>query len=84
MEKNLNLFSMRIKEWYAWHFPELSKIVPDNKTYVRCVIRIQDKDKLDEADLGALEEIIGSGDIAKDVLENSRHSVGQPNNDVDM
>ena len=37
MEKNLNLFCMRIKEWYAWHFPELSKIIPDNRTYVRCV-----------------------------------------------
>lgn len=64
MEKNLNLFTMRIKEWYAWHFPELSKIVPDNKTYVQCVLMIQDKAKLDEENLESLEELIKSGDLA--------------------
>ncbi len=64
MEKNLNLFSMRIKEWYAWHFPELSKIVPDNKTYVQCVILIRDKDQLQEEHLEQLEDLTKSGDIA--------------------
>lgn len=28
---------MRIKEWFAWHFPELTKIVTDNEVYVRIV-----------------------------------------------
>lgn len=37
MDKNLNTFSMRIKEWYSWHFPELAKIVTDNYTYVKLV-----------------------------------------------
>jgi len=41
MEKNLNTFTMRIKEWYAWHFPELTKMVPDNQTYVQLVKFIQ-------------------------------------------
>ena len=35
MEKNLNTFAMRTKEWYGWHFPELSKIVTENEAYVR-------------------------------------------------
>jgi RNA processing factor Prp31 len=21
---------MRVKEWYAWHFPELGKVITDN------------------------------------------------------
>jgi nucleolar protein 56 len=37
LDKNLNTFSMRIKEWFSWHFPELAKIVTDNYTYVRIV-----------------------------------------------
>jgi len=41
IEKNLNLFSMRVKEWYSWHFPELVKIVSDNKTYVQLVALLQ-------------------------------------------
>ena len=41
IEKNLNQFSMRIKEWYSWHFPELVKIVSDNRVYVKLVSLIQ-------------------------------------------
>ena len=41
IEKNLNQFSMRIKEWYSWHFPELVKIVSDNRVYVKLVSFIQ-------------------------------------------
>ena len=37
MEKNLNTFSMRLKESYGWHFPELAKLLPDSETYARFV-----------------------------------------------
>lgn len=30
LTKDINTFIMRLKEWYSWHFPELSKIVTDN------------------------------------------------------
>ena len=30
LDKDINTFSMRVKEWYGWHFPELTKIVGDN------------------------------------------------------
>jgi len=30
LDKDINLFCMRLKEWYSWHFPELIKIVNDN------------------------------------------------------
>lgn len=30
LDKDINLFCMRLKEWYAWHFPELTKVVNDN------------------------------------------------------
>lgn len=31
---------MRCKEWYGWHFPELSKIVVDNISYVKTILEI--------------------------------------------
>ena len=37
MDKNLNTFSMRLKESYGWHFPELSKLVSDNESYAKLV-----------------------------------------------
>jgi len=33
LDKELNNYAMRLKEWYSWHFPELAKIVTDNITY---------------------------------------------------
>jgi hypothetical protein len=30
LDKDINTFAMRVREWYSWHFPELVKIVPDN------------------------------------------------------
>ena len=37
MQKNLNTFSMRIKESYGWHFPELEEIIKDNEKYIKAV-----------------------------------------------
>lgn len=41
LDKDINTFSMRIKEWYGWHFPELVKIASDNYKYSRCVKAIK-------------------------------------------
>merc|ERR1719174_1707926 len=37
LDKELNTYAMRLKEWYGWHFPELGKIVPDNMMYAKVV-----------------------------------------------
>merc|ERR1719159_1593021 len=37
LDKELNNFAMRLREWYGWHFPELGKIVTDNVTYAKTV-----------------------------------------------
>ena len=37
LDKDVNTFAMRIKEWYSWHYPELARIITDNVIYVRLV-----------------------------------------------
>lgn len=37
LDKELNTYAMRVREWYGWHFPELSKIVQDNIQYAKVV-----------------------------------------------
>ena len=41
LDKDVNTFVMRVREWYSWHFPELVRIVPDNYQYARCALAIQ-------------------------------------------
>ncbi|KAI3738629.1 hypothetical protein L2E82_28673 [Cichorium intybus] len=37
LDKELNTYAMRVREWYGWHFPELAKIVSDNILYAKAV-----------------------------------------------
>ena len=37
LDSDLNFFSMLCKEWYAWHFPELCKIVQDSYLFALVV-----------------------------------------------
>jgi len=37
LDKELNTYAMRVREWYGWHFPEMTKIVADNIEYAKCV-----------------------------------------------
>jgi nucleolar protein 58 len=37
LDKELNTYSMRVREWYGWHFPEMGKIVTDNLMYAKTV-----------------------------------------------
>lgn len=49
LDKDINLFGMRIREWYSYHFPELFKCVPDQYKYIRCASAIMDRKSLDES-----------------------------------
>jgi len=37
LDKELNTYTMRVKEWYGWHFPEMGKIVTENLAYARVI-----------------------------------------------
>lgn len=48
MEKDLNEMTMRLKESYGWHFPELTKLIDDNFTYVKTVKAILNRDTFED------------------------------------
>ncbi|KAI9904619.1 hypothetical protein N3K66_001148 [Trichothecium roseum] len=51
MDKELNVYAMRTKEWYGWHFPELAKVLNDNLAYARVVLAAGTRTNLTETDL---------------------------------
>jgi nucleolar protein 56 len=59
LDKDVNTFVMRVREWYSWHFPELVRIVPDNYTYARLALAIQEKGSLNDERKEELAEIAG-------------------------
>jgi len=76
LDKDINTFSMRVKEWYSWHYPELAKIVTDNNIYVRVAHLIGNRDST-EVTVQEVEEIVGDADIAEKVIESAKNSMGQ-------
>ncbi|KAH8670432.1 hypothetical protein BGZ60DRAFT_527902 [Tricladium varicosporioides] len=40
LDKELNTYAMRVKEWYGWHFPEMGKIVNDNLAYAKIILKV--------------------------------------------
>jgi len=36
----VNVYAMRTKEWYGWHFPEMAKVINDNLHYAKCILKM--------------------------------------------
>ncbi|SMN22067.1 similar to Saccharomyces cerevisiae YOR310C NOP58 Protein involved in pre-rRNA processing, 18S rRNA synthesis, and snoRNA synthesis [Maudiozyma saulgeensis] len=59
LDKELNTYAMRCKEWYGWHFPELAKIVTDSVAYARLILTMGVRSKAADTDMSEIlpEEI---------------------------
>ncbi|CAH7685224.1 hypothetical protein PPACK8108_LOCUS19711 [Phakopsora pachyrhizi] len=85
LDKDVNTFAMRVREWYGWHFPELVKIVPDTHLYARLVKLVGEKSKLTDESLEAITETVGGNEVlAKNILDASRSSMGTDLSPVDL
>ena len=69
LDKELNTYAMRVKEWYGWHFPEMARIINDNVAYARVVLTMGMRTSAANTDLtGVLpEEIEGAVKAAAEV-----------------
>jgi nucleolar protein 56 len=46
LDKTINLFMSRIREWYGIHFPEFDRLLDKHETYARLAFRFGSKDNL--------------------------------------
>jgi len=84
LDKDLNTFSMRINEWYSWHFPELKAIVTDHHKFALCTKLIKDKKNMTEETVAQLEEILEDADAAKQIFAAAKMSMGTDISPIDM
>jgi len=84
IDKDVNTFAMRIREWYSYHFPELIKVVPDNYTYAKVAKYVGNRKRLSEDNLGDLEELVMDSAKAQAILDTSRSSMGMDISDIDL
>jgi len=85
LDKDVNTFAMRIREWYSYHFPELIKIVPENALYARVVKLIKNRKEVNqEAHFEKLEQILMDSARAQAVIDASKSSMGMDISPIDL
>lgn len=84
LDKDVNTFSMRIREWYGYHFPELVKIVNDNNLYAQLARAIGRRGTLNDESIPMLEAIVADTTKAQQIVEAARHSMGMDISDIDL
>ncbi|KAG9615176.1 Nop domain-containing protein, partial [Aureobasidium melanogenum] len=69
LDKELNTYAMRVKEWYGWHFPEMAKIINDNLAFARVILAMGVRTNAATTDLSDVlpEEIEGAVKAAAEV-----------------
>lgn len=80
LDKELNNYIMRCREWYGWHFPELGKIIVDNTLFVKVVKLMGTRDNAAKTDLS---DILPE-DLEEKVKEAAEISMGTEISDDDI
>ncbi len=72
LDKQVNMFYTRCREWYGLHFPELADLVDDLEDYMRIVAELGSRKNFDEEKLA---KIVGSKK-AEEIMKKAESSVG--------
>ncbi|XP_075492986.1 putative nucleolar protein 5-2 [Primulina tabacum] len=80
LDKELNTYAMRVREWYGWHFPELAKIVQDNILYAKAVKLMGNRTNAAKLDFS---EILAE-EVEAELKEAAMISMGTEVSDLDL
>jgi len=81
IDKTVNLYVARLREWYSIHFPELNDLVKDHENYVKIVAELGDRSKITKE---ALVELGFSEEKAEKIAEAAANSIGADLSEFDI
>lgn len=81
LDKEINTYAMRVKEWYGWHFPEMVKVLNDNVQYSKCILRMGMRTNAKNCDFS---DILGDETIETTMKENAEISMGTEISELDL
>uniref|UniRef100_A0A1I8ASI4 Nop domain-containing protein n=1 Tax=Steinernema glaseri TaxID=37863 RepID=A0A1I8ASI4_9BILA len=80
LDKELNNYQMRAREWYGWHFPELGKIITDHVAYAKVIKTIGMRQNAVDTDLSA----VLPEDLEAKVKSDAEISMGTDISELDL
>ncbi len=81
IDKTLNLFAARLREWYSIHFPELDDLVSDHLNYARVVAELGSRENITKE---ALRKLGFSEGKAERIVRAAKKSIGAELSDFDI
>lgn len=81
LDKEINTYAMRVKEWYGWHFPEMQGIVNDNAQYAKVVLAAGFRSNFKDTDMSS---IFDDETMEKSLKEAAEVSMGTEIADLDV
>jgi nucleolar protein 56 len=84
LDNDINILSMICKEWYSWHFPELSIIIKDNYLYSLIIRLIGNRNKLIGNKISEIRLITMNNSIAIKILKKAKCSIGSKISKIDI
>ncbi|WFO76110.1 C/D box methylation guide ribonucleoprotein complex aNOP56 subunit [Desulfurococcaceae archaeon MEX13E-LK6-19] len=81
IDKTINLFVARLREWYSLHFPELDDLIREHPDYVKVVAELGHRDNITKENLVKL----GFSEAkAEKIAEAAKKSIGADLSDFDI
>lgn len=74
---------MRLKEWYSWHFPELTRIVNDNNIFSKLVNLLEKRDNITDEMKEQITDIVLDDEKAQQIIDAAKISMGQEISETD-
>jgi len=90
LDKEVNTYAMRVKEWYGWHFPELAGLLHDNVTYANVVLKVGLRKNCKDVSAEELAEIVADAGqppdetLAMHIKDTAEISMGTEIDDADI
>jgi nucleolar protein 58 len=81
LDKEINIYAMRTREWYGWHFPEMGKIVADHVQYAKCILTCGMRQNYAEAEFSSFIE---DEHVIESVKNAAQLSMGTEISDADI
>lgn len=81
LDKEINIYAMRVREWYGWHFPEMAKIVNDNMFFAKCVLRMGMRPNCKSQDFS---DILGDENMEDTLKKAAETSMGTEISESDL
>ena len=81
LDKEVNMYAMRVREWFGWHFPEMAKIVNDNMFYAKIVLRMGMRINCKKCDFS---DILGDENMEMTLKKVAETSMGTEISEADL